>query len=242
MRPRYAVLALIALIVASGCFRLSWWQWDRLQQRRARNAVVAERMGAAPLSLDDVPGDTAQGHYRRVSLVGTFDYEGEVALILRSRDGSPGVYVLTPLHLTDDLTVLVNRGWVYAADGMNADLSRWREDEQIVAEGFLETFVAPRGPVTVVDRPGQVRRLVRDSLTARVAKGRTLYPYVVVITQPAPEGAPARLAPPLTDGSHLSYAFQWGAFGIIALAGMILAIRRGLNERRPGDAAASLSG
>jgi cytochrome oxidase assembly protein ShyY1 len=76
-----------------------------------------------------------------------------------------------------------------------------------------------------------------------VAKGRTLYPYVVVITQPAPEGAPARLAPPpLTDGSHLSYAFQWGAFGIIALAGMILAIRRGLNERRPGDAAASLSG
>jgi surfeit locus 1 family protein len=239
MRPRYAVLAVIALLVALGCFRLSKWQWDRLTQRRARNEAVAQRIGAAPLSLDNVPSDTGDGHYRRVTLAGTLDYDHEVALVLRSRDGSPGVYVLTPLRLTDDVTVLTNRGWVYAADGMNADLSKWREDERLVAEGFLDTFVEPRGPVTVADRPGQVRRLVRDSLTALVANGRTLYPYVVVITQPAPENAPARLAPPpLTDGSHLSYAFQWGAFGIIALAGMILAIRRGVTERH-GDATAT---
>jgi surfeit locus 1 family protein len=233
MRSRYIVLTVITVALALGCFRLSKWQVDRLAQRRARNAMLAARLENAPAVLSDIPADTSLGHYRRVHVSGAFDYDRQVALALRSRDGSPGVYVLTPLRLTDGRTALANRGWVYAADGMSVDLTPWREGDAVDAEGFLETFVPPRGPVTMEGRPALVRQLVLDSLAQRVAPGTTLFPYVVVITKPASPSAPARLAPPsLSEGSHLSYAIQWGAFGIIAVVGTFLAVRRGIAERR----------
>ncbi len=237
MPARYIVLTTICVFLALGCFRLSKWQIDRLAQRRARNAVIADRLAAAPAQISEIPSDTSQGHYRRVSVSGALDYEHETALALRSRDGSPGVYILTPLRLPDGRVLLANRGWVYAPDGMSVDLTRWREQDSVVVEGFLDTFVAPRGRVSMADRPQLVRRLVRDSLTPRVAASQLL-PYVVVVTQPDPPSAPARLAPPsLSEGSHLSYAIQWAAFGIIALIGMVLALRRGVTERR-GNAVA----
>ncbi len=227
-------------MLALGCFRLSKWQVDRLAQRRARNAMLAARLEAPPARIDAIPADTAEGHYRRASASGGFDYEREFALALRSRDGSPGVYILTPLRADDGRTVLVNRGWVYAPDGMSVDLSRWRETNSGAVEGFLDTFVEPRGRVSMADRPQLVRRLVRDSILPRVAPDPVLAQYILVVTHPAPQNAPARLAPPsLTEGSHLSYAIQWAAFGVIALVGMVLAVRRGVTERRAGDVAPS---
>lgn len=240
MRPRYIVLSVITIALALGCFRLSIWQVDRLAQRRTRNAMLAARLATAPATLDDIPADTSLGHYRRVQVRGVFQYDREVALALRSRDGSPGVYILTPLQLTDGRTVLANRGWVYAPDGMSVDLTPWREADAVAAEGFLETFVPPRGPVTMEGRPTLVRQLVLDSLAQRVVPDITLFPYVVVMTKPVSPTAPARLAPPsLSEGSHLSYAIQWAAFGIIAVVGTVLAVRRGIVERRTSAVAPS---
>ncbi|HJU74967.1 MAG TPA: SURF1 family protein, partial [Gemmatimonadaceae bacterium] len=159
MSRRYIVLAVISILLALGCFRLSKWQVDRLAQRRSRNALLAERLATPPAPLSAIPADTAQGHYRRVRVQGVFDYDRELALALRSRDGSPGVYILTPMRLSDGTTVLTNRGWVYAADGMNVDFARWREGNSgdsrysATVEGFLETYVASRGPVTLAGRP-----------------------------------------------------------------------------------------
>lgn len=242
MRFRYVLLAVIGVLVALGCFRLSKWQMDRLAQRRARNALLAERQAAAPVPLTAIPSDTARGHYRRVTVTGVFDYNRELALALRSREGSPGVYLLTPLRLSDGSTVLTNRGWVYAPDGMDVDFARWREDDSVTVEGFLDTYVAPRGRVTLEGRPQLVRRLVRDSLLQRLRVKGTLFPYVVVMTNHSPveSAAPARLTPPpLSDGPHLSYAFQWGIFGLIALVGMGLAVRGGVIDGRSATAATS---
>ena len=241
-RPRtsYVVLSVVCVLLALGCFRLSKWQLDRLAQRRARNAMLAERLGSPPTRIDSIPADTAEGHYRRAVVTGEFDYEREFALALRSRDGSPGVYILTPLRADNGRTVLVNRGWVYAPDGMSVDLSQWRESGTATVDGFLETFVAPRGRVSMEDRPQLIRRLVRDSILPRVAPDSVLAPYILVVTNPTSQSAPARLTPPsLTQGSHLSYAIQWAAFGVIAIVGMVLAVRRGVTERPTGDVAPS---
>jgi cytochrome oxidase assembly protein ShyY1 len=240
MRPRYIVLAVIALALALGCFRLSKWQLDRRAQRLARNEYIANRLATPPAAIDAVPSDTAEGHYRRVSVVAQFDYAREFALALRPRDGSPGVYILTPARLPDGRALLVNRGWVYAADGMTVDLTRWREADTLAVEGFTDTFVETRGNVTMPDRPQLVRRLVQDSLTQRLGNSTILFPFVLVVTSPVSQAAPARLAPPpLTEGSHLSYTIQWAAFGVIAIVGMVLALRRGVTERRTSDVAPS---
>lgn len=242
MRARYIVLSVISVLLALGCFRLSKWQIDRRTQRRARNAMLATRLQAPPTAVDSIPADTAHGHYRRIAASGRFDYERELALALRSREGSPGIYILTPLQLADGRTLLVNRGWIYAPDGMSADLTQWREDDTVTVEGFLDTYVEPRGAVTLPGRPQLARRLVRDSLLPRLGAATRLFPYVLVATtaSPAPSRVPARIAPPsLSEGPHLSYAIQWAAFGVIALFGTVLALRRGFADRRTDVVAAS---
>lgn len=242
MSFRYILLSAIGVAVALGCFRLSKWQADRLGQRRARNAMLSERMAAAPVPLGDIPNDTGAAHYRRAVTNGVFDYDHELALALRAREGSPGVYILTPLRLADGRTLLANRGWVYAPDGMTLDFARWRERDTVDVQGFVDTYVSPRGSVTMESRPQLVRQLVRDSLLQRLGAGTQLLPYVLVVTAPATVGdtMPARLSPPaITAGPHLSYAIQWAVFGIIALVGTFLALRRGMADRRSHDVAPS---
>lgn len=241
MRFRYILLSIIGVAVALGCFRLSKWQVDRLAQRRAFNAALAERLAATPVALDAIPNDPSRARYRRIVTAGVFDYSRELALALRSRDGSPGVYILTPLRLADGRTLLTNRGWVYAPDGMSLDFERWREADTVSATGFIDTFVEPRGPVAMEARPQLVRRLVRDSLARRLGGDTPLFPYILVLTNPSPsKDAPARLQPPSnSNGPHVSYAIQWAAFGIIALVGTFLALRRGIAERRTTTVASS---
>ena len=237
---RYILLSAIGVAVALGCFRLSKWQVDRLGERRERNAMLADRMASAALPLSEIANDSS-AQYRRTSVRGVFDYEHELALALRSREGSPGVYILTPLKLPDGRTLLTNRGWVYAPDGMTIDFTRWREPDSVEAQGFLDSYVAARGPVTMENRPQLVRQLVRDSLLRRLGEGTQLLPYVLVLTTPAAgDTVSARLAPPaITAGPHLSYAIQWAVFGIIALVGTFLALRRGVAERRSSAVAPS---
>lgn len=242
IRLRDTLLAGIAFVVALGCFRLSKWQIDRLGQRRERNAMLADRLSAPAVPLAEIPDDGAAAQYRRTSVRGVFDYEHELALALRAREGSPGVYILTPLRLADGRTLLTVRGWVYAPDGMTIDFARWREGDSVAAQGFIDTFVSARGPVTMESRPQLARQLVRDSLQRRLGEGTRLLPYVLVLTTPtvASETAPARLSPPATTaGPHLSYAIQWAVFGIIALVGTFLVLRRGIAERRSNAVAPS---
>ncbi|MGQ0538839.1 MAG: SURF1 family protein [Gemmatimonadaceae bacterium] len=229
---RHIILAAVGVAVSLGCFRLSKWQLDRLAQRRERNVLLAERLGAEPMTVGQVPSDTAQGRYRRVKASGAFDFSREVALILRSRHGAPGVHVITPLRLSDGREILANRGWVYAPDGMTLDFERWRDDTVFNGEGFLETYAAPRGALRPPDRPQAVRRLVRDSLASLLGPEAVAIPYVLTLTSLAGENAPTRLAPPsLSEGPHLSYAIQWAVFGLIALAGIVLALRQGTAAR-----------
>jgi hypothetical protein len=61
-------------------------------------------------------------------LRGTLDYDNEIVHTLRGRGGSPGVNILTPLRrVGNDTAVLVNRGWLYAPDGITVDTKPWRE-------------------------------------------------------------------------------------------------------------------
>src|SRR5256885_11133395 len=59
--------------------------------------------------------------HRRVSVRGVFDERRQVLLVGRSHDGEPGVHVVTPLvSERDSVAVLVDRGWLPAADAATA--------------------------------------------------------------------------------------------------------------------------
>ncbi len=223
-------LALLALVIAAIFTRLGFWQLGRLNERRALNAELASRAVAPAAPISQLPADTANAHYRRVSVDGAYDYDNEIILTLRSRDGSPGVNIVTPIRPPGtDTALVVVRGWVYAPDGMTVDLSRWREGPQAQGHGFVETFPPAR---TGVNRspthPDAYRWLDRAELEKRFRY--PLAPYYVVLTSQAPDSGknvPPRLTvPPMDEGPHQSYAIQWFSFAAISIIGMTLFIRR----------------
>jgi surfeit locus 1 family protein len=223
-------LIVMAAVLAAVFMRLGFWQLGRLQDRKSVNASLASRAIAPAVPIAGLPTDTANAHYRRVSLAGTYDYANEIVLTLRSRDGSPGVNIVTPARLAGtDTAVLVVRGWVYSPNGMTVDLARWREGAQLSGHGFVETYPPPRqGSNASPTHANAYRWLDRGTLEKRFRY--PLKPYYVVLTSPASDttrDTPPRLeVPPMDEGPHKSYAIQWFSFAAISIIGTILFLRR----------------
>ena len=223
-------LVVVAVVLTLGFMRLGGWQLARLNQRQRINAELASRAADVPVPISQLPTDTGNAHYRRVSVKGAYDYGNEIVLTLRSREGSPGVNIVTPLKTpTSDTALLVVRGWVYSPDGTTLDLSKWSEGPQVSGSGFVETYPPPRnGPNLSSTHQNAYRWLDRTVLEKRFKY--PLEPYYVVLTSPVGDttkSTPPRLTvPPMDEGPHRSYAIQWFSFAAISIIGTILFLRR----------------
>ena len=217
MNLRTGAFVALAVLMAAVFVRLGVWQLDRHAQRKAFNADRAARLAMAPAPFDSVRR-LREGWMRQAMVEGQPDYAGEFLITGRSRNGSPGVYIMTPLRITgNDTAVLVNRGWVYAADAATADLSRWRESRTLFS-GHTDTLPSPAGPPQLKGRG--LRSLSNNGVDSLLS-----YPYYslyLVAHDSVPDG-PARLSQPALDGGpHLSYAIQWFCFAAIAIGGAVI--------------------
>jgi surfeit locus 1 family protein len=221
-----------ALLAAALFLRLGFWQVSRLHERQARNATVAAQQRGTPIAFAALPRDTAAAHYRPTSVAGRYDYDHELVLASRTRNGSPGVELLTPVRIAgSDTAVLVNRGWVYSPDGGTVDLARWREGDSATVNGYIQVYSADAGSTVAASGPRIVRRVSRAEIAAKVP-----YPvapfYVVAVGGPASETRPVRREiPALDEGSHRSYAIQWFSFAAIALGGALAVVLRERESR-----------
>ena len=210
MPARSWIPLVLAVLVAVVCVRLALWQLDRLDQRRERNAAIEAAFKAPPIPAESSPDSALR--FRRVTASGRWNYGREAAVPGRTRSGSPGVHIVTPMTLSDGSSeILVNRGWVYSPDARSVDLAQWHEGDR----GTL---------VAYVDEPPPSLRAANDEL------------YVVALadTISAQEARhPVRLSPPPFDdkGPHLSYAVQWFSFAAIALIGTPLVVLRQRRRR-----------
>jgi surfeit locus 1 family protein len=237
MPLRTTLFCLFAALAAALFIRLGFWQITRLHERRARNVVIAAQQHSAPVPVAALPGDTAAAHYRPASVSGRFDYDHELVLTNRTRRGSPGVELLTPVRVPgSDTAVLVDRGWVYAPDGSTVDRNRWRESDSGTVSGYVELYTPDAGATTLASDPHIVRHASRQQITARLP-----YPvagvYLVAVggSDSASSGHPARRdLPVLDDGPHRSYAVQWFCFAAIALGGAAAVVRRERMGGGPG--------
>ena len=225
--PRRTIAFIVfSLAVALVCVRLGVWQLDRREEVRRRNAEVGAQLRErpAPFTVAVREGDGAR--HRRVTLAGTADYAKERVHAARTRDGSPGVHILTPIRLErGDTAVLVNRGWIYAPDGATADLSRWREGESLMITGYVERFEPAGSGGTLTTTGGQhvLRRLDHASASAGLpyplARLHVVATEVRSLTPDSGETPPRLPLPSQSAGPHLGYAIQWFAFAAIAVIG-----------------------
>lgn len=216
IRPRDLAGAVFALAVAALCVRLGIWQLHRLAQRRARNAAILAARALPPITLAGrgVSADSARD--RRILARGVYDYAHERVWPGRTREGAPGVALITPLVLSDGSGVFVDRGWVPSPDARHVDHTAWREPESTSIAGLGLPAPRERGDV----RPAGLA----DSLPYPVL------PFVVQLlpsdtarTRPAPLRWPA---PTPDAGPHLSFAIQWFSFALIIVVGTIIVLRK----------------
>lgn len=234
MRPKTLLGLAIPLAFAALFVRFGAWQLGRHREVAARNVALAARLAESPLPFDSLRGDTTATTWARVTLRGRFRYDLEVVLGPRVSEGSPGVFLLTPLERPgNDTLVLVTRGWVYSADGSAVDRHRWREADAVSLAGYA-LAVPVDGPPPPADTLRPIRVLSQSAVRARMAQ--LFAPVQVVMTSDSTaraDSVPRRLPLPVVDaGPHFSYMLQWFAFAIIALVGGVILARRGIVAER----------
>lgn len=227
MKLRPLLTLAIPLACAALFVRLGVWQLSRLKEKRAFNAILLSRLSAPPKDVTSLPGDTSQGHYRRVTASGTMLYDREVAYGGRSHEGSPGVDLLTPMKIAGrDTVIMINRGWAYSANAAQIENARWKERDSASVSGYAETFSgAERGTVPPKER--RVHALDRSAVQALV--GLPVAPYILTQTSDSAhrDSIPVRLeTPALDEGPHQSYAIQWFSFALVAVVGGVALSRR----------------
>ena len=238
---RWIKLLVFALVVAGVCVRLGFWQLQRLHDRRVFNAAIEAGMNAPPVPVETVlpPGSSPDGSiaaFRRVSATGTLDTAHEVILYGRSlSNDQPGNHVLTPLLLADGTAVIVDRGWVPLSMAIPPVAEAAPPGGTVTVVGVLYASEASsHGPPVTTLRQVDLPRL-----------GAQLpYPiaplYVKLQTQqPAQSGSlpTPEPPPPLDEGPHLNYAFQWFSFATMALLGYGLLVVKEARRLRSGSGA-----
>lgn len=238
LRPRWLVVHVLVLALATLLVSLGFWQLRRLDDRRVDNSRITTNMALPVAELDavlaDVGNDPGALSYRRVRVEGRYLPEDEVLLTPRSNGRTAGHHVLTPLALDENQAVLVNRGWVPFADDEPPITDAAPPADQVTVNGFLvpTTEAARFGTSTGGSRLTYLSSPDVDRIQLQV--DTTLFPFAIQLLeqQPPADRLPVPPEPPeVSEGSHQSYAWQWFSFAAILLLGYPLLLRRSLQSR-----------
>jgi cytochrome oxidase assembly protein ShyY1 len=220
---RWLLLVLAVLLLAYACLLLGRWQWHRLEDKKAGNAIIRANEKAAPTPVDQMlrrhvdPPDEAE--YAVVSATGTYDASKTVVVRYQTRDGNAGVDVVVPLTTASGTALLVDRGWVATSNQGLTDPSQVPAppDGRVTVTGWVRQNATGSAAV-VVDASARAI----SSTEIEPAIGVPTYGGFVQLLSESPKAATplTRADPPdLSNGPHFFYALQWWFFGILGLFG-----------------------
>lgn len=228
---RWGGYVALTVAFAIACGALSVWQWSRRAEAVERIDRIEANYDAPVGSLGDLLpelGEVAvEAEWHPVALRGEYLSDEQLLVRNRPRNGLAGYEVLVPLRLDDGRVFVVDRGWIPAGDDLEAPdavpSAPTGEVEVVVrlrsGEPEIAGRTAPEGQLATIHLPS-----VAELLDAPTYAGM----YGLLVSEdPAPAEAPLpAFKPSLDEGSHLSYALQWIAFGVLAFVGLAWAVRR----------------
>lgn len=232
---RWAPWLALVVLFAIATTLLSWWQFDRREERVERINQVSQNYDAAAIELSEVSWlDVGNGlradEWRPVELKG--NYLPENAILVRNRplNGSPGFLQLVPFRTVTSEVILIDRGWLPAASNITEPLLNPLPDTQLKELVVrLRQGEADSGKASVEGRLDTVDLAEYSELHPELSIETRFYGRLATEV-PNPAEAPLpQPKPSLNEGNHLSYALQWLLFGIMAFAAFWWAYR---NDRR----------
>jgi len=250
-RPRSVariILAIVGLLLIVLFAGLGTWQVQRLQWKLDLIERVDTRVHAAPVAPPDaahwaqVSKDSHE--YRHVQLAGRFLFEYSTPVQAVSELGA-GYWLLTPLCTIDGSIVLVNRGFIPAADARDRYPARRAAGNPCAgATGAVHSLTGllriaePGGGFLRENDPAKNRWFSRDVAGIAAARGlANVAPYFVDAARGQdPAGAPEHPVGGLTvisfQNNHLVYAITWYALALMVAGAFWYVARSGNQENR----------
>lgn len=207
------------------------------------NRAVAERTVQPVIpynsALQENPDKPKNLEWRRVELRGAYRVDKSVTLINRSSNGAAGYNSLVPFQMETGEVMLVNRGFVPLA---TANPKAPAGPLQI--EGYLRVSQSRStlGAIDNTDVTNTEFQRVDIPLIMKNVGAPPLEHFLQLIKESPSTNSewpePVALPEP-SEGSHLSYAFQWFFFCFVAFVAWVVVIRRRLRDTStPSDLAA----
>jgi surfeit locus 1 family protein len=213
------------LLAAAGCaaaIALGHWQSTRAAEKAALAEQLAAALRSPPIAIGAAPLPAADLVDKHVAASGAFLAERTVYLANRNRGGRPGYEVVTPLALSPQLAVLVQRGWV----------AREAREQVRTPGGIqrLEGIALERLPHAFAfsgEESGDVRQNLDIAGYAKEA-GLRLQPVVLQQHNDNGDGLVRDWPKPdLGVDTHRAYALQWYSLAALSAAlGVVFSFRR----------------
>jgi len=105
--PSLLTVALLYLMISLG-----FWQLDRADYKANLQTIIESRQSIDAIDLNMMGKDESDWLYHPVYTQGTYDIEHMIYFDNQVNNMVAGYSIFTPLKLSDDLGILVNRGWV----------------------------------------------------------------------------------------------------------------------------------
>ncbi len=229
---RWVVLCVLIAVLAWVFVQLGEWQLRRLDERRHTNALVVAHSEEDPRPYEEVMDremtDADEWHVVRV----TGTYTGETYQVRYRNQGGAGTEVVSPMRASDGRVVLIDRGFIPRPQGQPDPDPPAPPSGAVTVTGYVQRNEHGDDDATV---PHEFKvRLINSDRIGESLGTELVNGYVAASdSSPADDDAlePMEL-PPLDEGPHLSYAWQWFAFSVIAVVGVVVLIRADVKEYR----------
>ena len=230
MRPRTLLLSLAVLAAAAVCVRLGFWQISRWHEKRAINVELRSALARPPLLVSRRLAVTRFGARAAARGAGALRRVAtDPALRARPRRIAGRARGDAARPRGGSTAVLVDRGWLYAADAASARPDESAPSRESIGwSGVAEPLRAGIGRAAFDGScPTDAGRVILGALAGSRLSGACDSPMrwrrssLRQLPGPGVPDKPLRGAPrPVDETMHVSYAIQWFLFAAIIARGL----------------------
>lgn len=207
--PSVLALCLLGLLVTLGL-----WQVERSAEKQRMIHKFALRTMDFPVEIDARQQSAAGLQFRSVIGKGRYDAGHQYLLDNRTYRGRAGYHVLTPLRISEDAGVLINRGWVAWGERREQLPEVAAPEGELSVQGIVaipsqNAFLVGTAGYESGGWPRVVQRVELTTIERQL--GYSLLPYVVQLDVADPHGFVREWQPyvGIDPERHRAYAFQW---------------------------------
>lgn len=212
---------------------LAPWQLNKDDQIVERNHLIEEAYEAEPQPVTEVFAEDGSLHkeWERAELTGHYLPEDEVLLRLRPVESAPGFQSLVPFETESGETFLVNRGWVPTDEGNSVPHIDPAPNDKVTIVGMARYNEREHSSAPIEEQGYTQVYSINTEQIAELVDVPLAHDYLQLSPE-QPGELNALPVPKLDRGNHLSYGYQWIAFGVMAPLGFAYFVWSEIRERR----------